>query len=159
MTTAPDRALSALIQSTLDAKTKPPGSLGRIEALAAQIAMLQGATAPTAETCVLHILAGDHGMAEAGVSAYPQAVTRQMVLNFLDGGAAATVFARSLGASVRIVDAGVAGAPIDHPELINRKIAPGTANAIEANAMTRVQFEAAFAEGLRLGAAITEDVA
>ena len=76
----------AQLQAALDSKTKPVGSLGRIETLAAQIARVQGTLNPHAETCAHTIFAGDHGMADAGVSAFPKAVTRLMVLNFLAGG-------------------------------------------------------------------------
>ena len=91
------------------------GALGRIEDLAAQIARATGTLEPGMRTCQLTIFAGDHGLAAEGVSAYPQAVTRQMLLNFLGGNAAANVFARLVGAALRVVDAGVAGAPVRHP--------------------------------------------
>ncbi len=147
------------IAAAIDGKTKPVGALGRIERLAAHIARIQGSLAPRAETCVLIIFAGDHGMASAGVSAYPPAVTRQMVLNFLSGGAAANVFARSVGADVRVVDAGVAGEPIDHPGLISRRIAAGTANALEIAAMTPAQLTRAIDTGAAIGRDVSEDVA
>jgi nicotinate-nucleotide--dimethylbenzimidazole phosphoribosyltransferase len=147
------------IAAAIDGKTKPVGALGRIERLAAHIALAQGSLAPRAETCLLIIFAGDHGMAAAGVSAYPSAVTRQMVLNFLAGGAAANVFARAVGADIRVVDAGVAGDPIDHPGLIDRRIAPGTANALEGAAMTQPQLAQAIEAGAALGRDITEDAA
>ena len=92
-------------------KTKPLGALGRIEDLAVQIAMVQGSLSPRMDNCQLTIFAADHGIAAAGVSAFPQEVTRQMVLNFLGKGAAANVFAASTGAALRVVDAGVAGEP------------------------------------------------
>lgn len=149
----------AKLSAVLDAKTKPVGSLGRIEALAAVVARVQGTLVPKAETCALTIFAGDHGMAEAGVSAFPQAVTRQMVLNFLSGGAAANVFAASVGASMAVIDAGVAGAAIDHPELVNRRIAPGTQNAIEQPAMDQSQLETALEFGRAIGSGIKADVA
>ncbi|MEL6692137.1 MAG: nicotinate-nucleotide--dimethylbenzimidazole phosphoribosyltransferase [Pseudomonadota bacterium] len=147
------------LRAALDSKTKPVGSLGRIEALAAQIARIQGTLKPRAETCVNTIFAGDHGMAASGVSAYPQAVTRQMVLNFLTGGAAANVFANSVGATVQVVDAGVAGKPIDHADLLNRRIASGTANAIEQAAMTSAQLDQALCAGRQIGDEIAADVA
>lgn len=143
----------------LDGKTKPVGALGDIEALATTIANVQGTLEPRAETALLTIFAGDHGMAGAGVSAYPQAVTRQMVLNFLAGGAAANVFAASVGAHVQVVDAGVSGEAINHNSLINRRIAAGTRNAIKAPAMTKDQLNAAMEAGLVIGRAIEEDVA
>lgn len=149
----------AQLAAALDAKTKPVGSLGRMEALAASIARIQGTLLPSAETCDLTIFAGDHGMAEVGVSAYPQAVTRQMVLNFLTGGAAANVFARSVGAAVQVVDTGVAGEPIDHADLVNRRMASGTQNAIEQAAMTSDQTDRAIQAGFEIGRAIEADVA
>ena len=97
------------LRAAIDGKTKPLGALGRIEDLAAQLARLQQSLTPKAETCRLVIFAADHGIAEEGVSAFPQAVTREMVKNFLAGGAAANVFARSTGAEIVVVDAGVAG--------------------------------------------------
>ncbi len=98
------------LRQKIDNKTKPLGALGRIEDLAAAIARITGTLEPRMQTCQLTIFAGDHGLAREGVSAYPQEVTRQMLLNFLGGNAAANVFARSVGASLRVVDAGVAGA-------------------------------------------------
>ena len=147
------------LAAKLDGKTKPVGSLGRMEALAARIARIQCTLVPTAETCALTIFAGDHGMAEAGVSAYPQAVTRQMVLNFLAGGAAANVFAASVGASVQVVDAGVAGESIGHAGLVNRCVAGGTRNAIERAAMTCGQLDRSINAGFEIGSAIDADVA
>ncbi len=147
------------LRAALDGKTKPLGSLGRMETLAATVARIQGTLAPRAETCALTIFAGDHGMAQAGVSAFPQSVTRQMVLNFLSGGAAANVFAASIGATINVVDAGVAGAPIDQPGLIQERIAAGTANAIEEAAMDPGQVARAFERGRGMGQAIDADVA
>lgn len=153
MTPSPDR-----IRRALDAKTKPPGSLGRLERLAAQVAAVTGTLAPRLDRCTLLLFAGDHGIAAAGVSAYPQAVTRQMLLNFLSGGAAANVFARTVGASVRVVDAGVAGEPVKHPELISLRIGPGTRDFAREPAMTAAHRDRALAEGRRLGAAEDADV-
>ncbi|MEM7706903.1 MAG: nicotinate-nucleotide--dimethylbenzimidazole phosphoribosyltransferase [Pseudomonadota bacterium] len=139
------------LQTIIDGKTKPVGSLGRIEALAMQIAKLQESDQPDTSSCGLTLFAGDHGMALAGVSAYPQAVTRQMLLNFLSGGAAANVFADVLGVSMQVVDAGVAGNPVSHPELLSRRIRGGTTNAIEGPAMTPDEFDRALAAGRLLG--------
>lgn len=147
------------IEAAINGKTKPLGALGAIESLAAQIARIQQSLVPCADTCQLTIFAADHGMAAAGVSAYPQDVTRQMVLNFLSGGAAANVFARSVGASVRVVDAGVRGTVIDHPDLILQRIANGTANAIEQPAMTADASDAALSTGFALGQEGDEAVA
>jgi nicotinate-nucleotide--dimethylbenzimidazole phosphoribosyltransferase len=123
----------------IDSKTKPLGALGRVEELAARIARLQGTLSPRMQSCRLVIFAGDHGIAEEGVSAYPQVVTRQMVLNFLAGGAAANVFARTLGVDVAVVDCGVAGAPISDPTLVLRRCGAGTANSAFEPAMTEAQ--------------------
>ena len=84
------------LQRALDSKTKPIGSLGRLEQLAAQIATLQGTLQPSMSTCQLIIFGADHGIAAQNVSAYPSEVTRQMVFNLLAGGAAANVIAKSL---------------------------------------------------------------
>ncbi|MCB2097360.1 MAG: nicotinate-nucleotide--dimethylbenzimidazole phosphoribosyltransferase [Parvularculaceae bacterium] len=144
-------AFETALQAAIDGKTKPLGALGRIETLAARLARIQGTLKPRAKTCSLTIFAGDHGMAQAGVSAFPQDVTRQMVANFLTGGAAANIFAKTLDISVSVVDAGVAGAPIRHPALIDRKVAPGTANAIEEPAMTDAECRKALEFGLEIG--------
>lgn len=143
-----DDALTAAING----KTKPPGSLGRIEALAHQLGRVQGTLHPTARRCRLTIFAGDHGMAEHGVSAYPQSVTSQMVRNFLTGGAAANVIAAALGIEVRVVDTGVVGPPIEHPGLISRRVAAGTRNALTESAMSRAEFDTAWSSGVELGA-------
>ena len=139
------------IQSAIDNKTKPLGALGEIETLAAQIANIQQTLTPQADTCRLTIFAADHGMALAGVSAFPQAVTRQMVLNFLTEGAAANVFARSVGAEIQVVDAGVCGDPIIDERLLQKRIGNGTANAVERPAMTPDQVRSALASGSALG--------
>ena len=144
--------LDDAIRRAIDAKTKPPGSLGRVEALAARIARIQGTLTPRLRRCRLTLFAGDHGVASEGVSAYPQAVTRQMVANFLAGGAAANVFARTNGVEIAVVDAGVAGNRLDAPGLVSRRIAPGTRNLAVEPAMTREQYAAALRAGTELGA-------
>ena len=143
------RTVLALIES----KTKPVGALGLVESLALQIARATGKTAPRLESCALTIFAADHGIAAEGVSVYPQAVTRQMVLNFLHGGAAANVFADAVGASVQVVDAGVAGEPIAHPDILSRRIGAGTRNSRLEPAMTEAQRD----EALRAGAALAAE--
>ena len=145
-------AFEATLRSALDGKAKPPGALGRIEELAAQIARVQRSLAPRMETCSLTIFAADHGVAAEGVSAYPQAVTREMLQSFLAGGAASTVFAASLGVPVAVVDAGVAGAPPGDPGLVDRRIGPGTANFLHGPAMSAAQCAAALDAGHALGA-------
>jgi nicotinate-nucleotide--dimethylbenzimidazole phosphoribosyltransferase len=152
-------SFDAQIAAAIDSKTKPVGSLGRIETLAAQIARIQMTLAPRAESSSLTIFAADHGMATAGVSAFPQAVTQQMVLNFVAGGAAANVFARTVGATVQVVDAGVAGDPINHPDLLDRRIGPGTQNALAGAAMSAAQLDTAIDVGLAIGRGIDSDIA
>ncbi len=143
----------ARLAAAIDGKTKPVGALGRIEALAAQIARLQGRLDPVATRCALTIFAADHGIAADGVSAYPQAVTRQMVQNFLAGGAAANVFAATLGVPVQVVDAGVAGEPLDDPRLVSRRIGAGTRSFLAGPAMSAADCARALAAGREIGAA------
>ncbi|HET9067580.1 MAG TPA: nicotinate-nucleotide--dimethylbenzimidazole phosphoribosyltransferase [Amaricoccus sp.] len=146
-----DPGFEAALRHRIDSKTKPLGALGRIEDLAAAIARTQRTLTPRMERCQLTIFAGDHGLAREGVSAYPQEVTRQMLLTFLAGNAAANVFARTTGAALRLVDAGVAGPPISHPDLLSRRLGDGTANALSAPAMSREICERALALGRALG--------
>ncbi|QDY69556.1 nicotinate-nucleotide--dimethylbenzimidazole phosphoribosyltransferase [Qingshengfaniella alkalisoli] len=135
----------------IDTKTKPPGSLGRIEELAVQIAELQQSLTPRMDRCQLTIFAADHGIAHAGVSAFPQQVTRQMVLNFANGGAAANVFARTNGVDLRIVDTGVVGGPFDLEEVLGRRLGDGTANFTGQPAMPAESAETALEQGRALG--------
>ncbi len=138
------------LQRAIDGKTKPVGSLGRIEELAFQIGAVQETTTPRMQQCQLTIIAADHGVARSGVSAYPQEVTAQMVLNFLAGGAAANSFADTLGVDVRVVDAGVAGDAIQHSDLISRRIGAGTENFAKTSAMSSSQRELALNYGREL---------
>ncbi len=149
--TAPTPSLESL-QHAIDGKTKPQGSLGRIEDLALQVGLLQQTLRPVMNHCRLVIFAADHGVAAAGVSQFPQEVTGQMLLNFLNGGAAANVFARTLGIDVKVVDAGVAGAPIEHDELVSLRLGPGTRNFVAEAALSEDQLRQALEEGRKLGA-------
>jgi nicotinate-nucleotide--dimethylbenzimidazole phosphoribosyltransferase len=149
---ADDEALAAEIRRAIDGKTKPVGALGRIEGLAAQVARVQRSATPRLSSCALTIFAADHGIAASGVSAYPQAVTRQMVANFLAGGAASNVFAAGLGVPVQVVDAGVAGPALAHPRLLSRRIGPGTSNALDGPAMRAGECARALRLGRTLGA-------
>ncbi|MEW5685218.1 MAG: nicotinate-nucleotide--dimethylbenzimidazole phosphoribosyltransferase [Pseudomonadota bacterium] len=142
-----DVALAARVQAILDGKAKPPGSLGRIEALALQLALIRGSVDVAADKALLLLCAGDHGMTEAGVSSYPASVTQAMVATLLAGRASANAFARSVGAEVLVVDAGVAADLPPHPGLIDAKVAPGTRNAAAEPAMTADQAELALARG------------
>jgi nicotinate-nucleotide--dimethylbenzimidazole phosphoribosyltransferase len=127
--------------------TKPAGSLGRLETLAIQLAGIQRQAIPTIEHKAVIIMAGDHGVTIEGVSAYPSAVTPQMVLNFLRGGAAINALARQAGAQVVIVDIGVAS-ELHHPNLIERKVAAGTQNMAVGAAMNRAQMIEALNVGI-----------
>ena len=153
------RALDDAIRRAIDSKTKPLGALGIVETIAAQIARIQGTLTPCMEHCRLTLFAGDHGIALEGVSAYPQAVTRQMVANFLAGGAAANVFARANGVDLRVVDAGVAGEPMSSPGLVSRRIAAGTRNFALEPAMTAEQCDTALRAGEVLGGEAAADAA
>jgi len=145
-----DDAQIASLKHKIDTKTKPVGSLGRLEALAAQLGRIQQTDAPAIARPHLVVFAGDHGAARAGVSAYPQDVTWQMVENFLAGGAAINVFARQAGIALRVVDAGVAHDFGKREGLINAKIGPGTANYLAAPAMSGSDRDRAMAYGRQL---------
>src|SRR5215472_7640394 len=119
-----------------DQLTKPAGSLGRLEELSIQLAGITGQVRPRFPRKAVLVLAADHGVAAAGVSAYPQAVTAQMVLNFLAGGAAINVLARRAGARVVVADLGVTADLPSHPDLVRKKIGYGTRNMLEGPAMT-----------------------
>lgn len=127
--------------------TKPAGSLGRLEEIAIQLAGITGQTKPEIRRKAVIVMAGDHGVTTEGVSAYPAEVTPQMVYNFLRGGAAINALAKFAGASVIIVDIGVA-ADIAHPDLVSRKVASGTANMAKGAAMTREQMVEAISVGI-----------
>jgi len=130
------------------ALTKPRGSLGRLESLSIQIAGITGQALPQIGQKVIVTMAGDHGVAAEGVSAYPREVTAQMVANFLRGGAAINVLAHQVGARVVIVDMGVAVRLAPHPNLVDRKVAPGTRSITRGPAMTRRQAVQALAAGV-----------
>jgi nicotinate-nucleotide--dimethylbenzimidazole phosphoribosyltransferase len=137
--------------------TKPAGSLGQLEDIACQIAGIQRTHKPTIENAWVVVAAGDHGVVEEGVSAFPQAVTAQMVANFLNGGAAVSVLARSVGASVKIVDAGVAN-PIagDTSKLLDLKLASGTNNMAVEPAMPREHAVEIVSRGIKLAGDLSE---
>jgi nicotinate-nucleotide--dimethylbenzimidazole phosphoribosyltransferase len=133
----------------LDTLTKPPGSLGRIEELAARLVALTGVPPRIAQP-VIFTFAADHGVVAEGVSAYPQSVTAQMVENFLRGGAGVNVLARDCGARVVVADFGVANPIGAHAGLVRCPLGAGTANIARGPAMTRQQAEAAIERGAQL---------
>ncbi len=151
-----DADAMSVARARQDTLTKPAGSLGRLEALSVQMAGITGRARPTVTHKVVIVMAGDHGVVAEGVSAFPQAVTPQMVFNFLQGGAAINVLARHVGARVVIADLGVAVEMGAQPGLIDRKVAAGTANIAVGPAMTRAQAEQAILAGAAIAAAEIE---
>jgi nicotinate-nucleotide--dimethylbenzimidazole phosphoribosyltransferase len=146
-----DRSLAAELQGKIDQKTKPQGALGRLEELALQLGLIQHSLAPRIANPHVLVCAGDHGAARAGVSAFPQEVTWQMVENFLAGGAAINVLARQAGMKLVVADAGVAHdfGPREH--LVDAKVgAGGTANYLEGAAMSEAQCAVAMDHGAKL---------
>ncbi len=131
----------------LDRLTKPPGSLGQLESWIAQYAAIKGPESCSLRKKTIFLFAADHGVAEEGVSAYPQEVTAQMALNFLDGGSAINALARHTQSDLIVVDMGVAHPLPRHPSLLDRKIANGTANMTKQPAMSREQAEQALKTG------------
>jgi len=145
-----DEAAMASARARQNMLTKPAGSLGRLEELSIQLAGISGKEIPAIHDKVIITMAGDHGVVTEGVSAFPQEVTPQMVLNFLQGGAAINVLARHVGARITIVDMGVAADMEPHPALLVKKIAHGTANISQGPAMTREQAEQAVMAGVEV---------
>lgn len=127
--------------------TKPAGSLGRLESVAVQLAGLQGQVKPTLAQVWIAIFAGDHGVVAEGVSAYPQEVTGQMLLNFVSGGAAISVLARQLGAQLEVVDLGTVNPALNLPGVRHLNLGAGTANFAQGAAMTQAQGELALQAG------------
>jgi nicotinate-nucleotide--dimethylbenzimidazole phosphoribosyltransferase len=152
-------AAAAEAQRLLDAKTKPLRSLGRLEDLVCQLAAIRGVGGPlaTLPKKAIVVMGADHGVAAEGVSAYPQEVTGQMLLNFARGGAAINVLAGQAGARVVVVDMGVAYPPPPRPEIQDRRIGPGTANFTCGPAMTRAEALAALSTGAALADALACD--
>ncbi len=134
----------------LDNLTKPRGSLGELENWIAQYAAIKGPESCEIKSKAVVLFAADHGVVEEGVSAYPQEVTAQMVLNFLSGGAAINSLARHAEAELTVVDAGVKGELPDHPCLLSKKIANGTRNMAREPAMEHQQAEKALSLGFQL---------
>ena len=133
--------------------TKPPGSLGRLEGVAVRLAGILGDPRPRIRGKAVIVAAADHGVVAQGVTGYPQAVTAQMVANFLAGGAAVSVLCRRLGVRQLIVDAGIAGPPpAPHPDLRAVRVGAGTADISRGPAMTRAQAERCVDAGIGLAA-------
>jgi nicotinate-nucleotide--dimethylbenzimidazole phosphoribosyltransferase len=151
-----DAASRTAARQAFDAKTKPRGSLGRLEELAAQVAGVRGVAGPAREKAAIVVAAADHGLAAESVSAYPQEVTAQMLANFAGGGAAINVLAREAGARLLVVDAGVA-VSFSHPEVRSLRFGAGTANATTGPAMRRADALDALDTGIRIAEELNED--
>lgn len=152
----PDESVRAAAARAFDAKTKPRGSLGRLETLAAQIAAVRRDPIPGPLTAAVVVAAADHGVASEGISAYPSEVTRQMVANFAAGGAAVSVLARRRGIPLMLVDAGVAE-PVELPGVRAVRVGAGTRNFLHEPAMTRAQALEALAAGIELAAELAAE--
>ncbi|MDP2196811.1 MAG: nicotinate-nucleotide--dimethylbenzimidazole phosphoribosyltransferase [Rhodocyclaceae bacterium] len=164
-----DRSLDTALRRKIDNKTKPLGALGRLEDLALQIGRVRGSLTPTLHQPHIVVFAGDHGAAKAGISAFPQEVTWQMVENFLAGGAAINVFARANGIALTVVDAGVAHDFGPRHNLVDAKVgaggtAPagspanlGTASYLGGAAMTVQQRGTALARGAEIVARLAAE--
>lgn len=133
--------------------TKPEGALGRLETLSIQLAGITGTLRPPLKPRVVIVCAGDHGVTLEGVSAFPSAVTPQMVLNFLHGGAAINVLARQMDATVTVLDVGVAADLPDHPALRKARVRAGTGNLRRELAMERDEARSAVEAGIAAGQA------
>lgn len=137
-------------QKKVDLKTKPLGALGRIEELAVRLSVIQNSLSPSVDCKRMFVFAGDHGVVEEGVSAYPAKVTVQMVENFLDGGAAINAFCRQYGIELAVVDMGVDGDFEDHPLLMKRKVARGSQNFALQKAMTEAEATLSLERGAKV---------
>jgi len=153
-----DIALASQLDAAINNKTKPLGSLGRLEALARQLGLIQRSTQPAIRQPAIIVFAADHGVTEENISAYPQSVTWQMVENFLAQGAAINVFARQNGCALHIVDAGVNHDFGPRDGLIDRKVGPGTRNFACQPAMSAPECAQAMQHGRALVAALDGNV-
>ena len=145
--TSPDAAAGQAAEARQSVLTKPPGALGQLETLAIRLAAMQGAAHPRADCIHIAVFAADHGVAAEGVSAFPQAVTGEMVKNFAAGGAAISVLARQLGAALEVVNLGTVNDPGPLPGVLREIIAPSSANLARQAAMSHAQLERALEAG------------
>ena len=154
---SPGNSLDAALLDKINNKTKPLGALGQLEQLALQIGRIQKTLTPALANPQILVFAGDHGAAKAGVSAYPQDVTWQMVENFLAGGAAINVFAKLNGLGLRVIDAGVAHDFGARDGLVDAKVGPGTRNYIEEPAMSAHECAAALVKGAEIARKLADE--
>ncbi|MCC4263869.1 nicotinate-nucleotide--dimethylbenzimidazole phosphoribosyltransferase [Oceanimonas baumannii] len=143
-------ALQQQLQQKVSNKTKPPGSLGTLESLAIRLGLIQQSLTPAIHHPQVAVFAADHGLTDEGISAFPAAVTPQMVHNFLQGGAAINVFAHQHNLALQVVDAGVNADFTPHARLIDKKVRKGTRNALHTPAMTRDECIQALLAGMEL---------
>ncbi len=127
--------------------TKPPGALGRLETLAIRLAAMQGSALPALDKVHIGVFAADHGVVAEGVSAFPQTVTAEMVRNFARGGAAISVMAKQLGASLEVVNLGTVVQIEPLPDVRQLNLGPGTANFVNTPAMSEAQLQSALQAG------------
>jgi nicotinate-nucleotide--dimethylbenzimidazole phosphoribosyltransferase len=144
----PEGGVAEAVRERWDSLTKPRGSLGRLEDSVVRLATIQGVTTPTVDRRAMYVFCGEHGIAEEGVSLYPSVVTREMVKNFVAGGAAINVLCRQLAIATFVVDAGVSGPKFGGT--LDRRIAEGTANFLRGPAMSREQALTALQSGIAL---------
>ena len=142
--------LTQALQHKIDQKTKPVGSLGRLESLALQLGQILGTESPALHAPQMLVCAADHGLAARGISAYPSDVTWQMVENFLAGGSCVSVIARQHNIALTVVDCGVRHEFAPRAGLVNCKIAPGTADSFNGPAMSEAQCQQAISNGQAL---------
>lgn len=150
-----DHSARVLASERQDSLTKPTGAMGKLEALSIDIAGMTGKIAPELKNRSVFLMAADHGITKEGVSPYPADVTPQMVMNFLNHGAAINVLTRQSKSDVLIVDVGVNYDFPDLPGLVKRKVAYGTANMLHEPAMTKAQAE----EAIRVGMDVLNEAA
>jgi nicotinate-nucleotide--dimethylbenzimidazole phosphoribosyltransferase len=148
---APSEECRRRARQRLDTLTKPLGSLGRLEDIAAQVAAIRGKQLSDSMSKAVYVFAADHGVTEEGVSAYPREVTRQMVLNFLAEGAAINVLARKHGVALHVVDVGVDADFDSVPGLLHHKVRRGTSNMLRVPAMSEEEVGEALSIGYQLG--------
>ena len=144
----PSGNVAQLVRDRWDSLTKPRGSLGVLEDCVVKLAEIQDSSMPSVDRACVYVFCGDHGITEEGVSLYPSVVTREMVKNFVRGGAAINVLCRRFGIETRIVDAGVAGPRLEG--VIDKRVGSGTRSFLRGPAMSREEAETAIGNGIDL---------